>query len=333
MTRLAVLGVRLDGVRSGAHLTHLELAGYLAGRGVTVEYAALQGAARTRFGSPVRIGGPQMQRVVARADVVMVRDEPRVQQILPYCTRKPTIYTCHSPAGDPREMGLRMPGSATVVWVAENLKAHCEARHGAYPGENVVVDGLPIDPRRFRAPRGQHVTLVNLSERKGGALFWQLALRMPEVQFLGVLGWGEQLVPTRVPPNVKLLEKVQDPRAIYALTRVILLPSAEPGAVSTDHLPAWGEAWNRVGIEATCSGIPALASPVAGVRASLGDAAIWLDRRYPEAWEGTLRRLLAEPEFYDARSKVALAQARRVADRSSFIVDQYEQLLAAGVPA
>src|ERR1700693_389076 len=56
MAKIAVLGYRLSGVRSGAHRTHLELAGFLAARGHNVIYAALSGGDRTRFGDQVRVG-------------------------------------------------------------------------------------------------------------------------------------------------------------------------------------------------------------------------------------------------------------------------------------
>ena len=150
--RVAVLGRKLSGVGSGAHLTHLEIARYLAERGHQVEYAALVGESRTRFGDPVAVGGAQLARAVGRADVVLVRDEPKVSSLLGHCRGARVLYTCHSPAGDPRALGVTLPADSTVVYVSACLRDQVEAQRGPYPGEALVIEGLPIDLYLVHAP-------------------------------------------------------------------------------------------------------------------------------------------------------------------------------------
>lgn len=325
MARIAVLGVKLSGVRSGAHLTHLEIAEQLARRGHEVRYAALEGKARTRFGKRVEVGGKRLRKAVDRCDTVLIRDEPRVAELLPHVERKRLVYTCHSPAGDPRELGVKLTPRAIVVWVSDALRRHCEQKHGTLRRSR-IIEGCPIVPDRVKAEPGNRVTLVNLSERKGGSLFWDLVDRMPDVEFLGVTGWGEQVIPDRIPPNARVMRRVDDPRKFYRQTKVILLPSADPGTVPAASLPAWGEAWNRVGIEAAMSGIPAIAHPAEGIRASLGDAGVYLDRNDRDAWVSEIRRMM-EPEYWRERSEVAREHAAKVEAMIPGIVDRYERLV------
>lgn len=326
MTNIAVLGYRLDGVRSGAHLTHLELADFLESRGHMTALAALAGRPVTRFGDVVWMGTDHIRNIVESADWVMLRDEQRVGMLLPFCAGKPVLYTCHSPAGDPRAIGVTLPDNAVLVWVSAAVAAQAQERFGPYPGQQLIIEGLPLRAPRYRAAPGERVTLINLSLRKGGQVFWNLAARLPATPFLGVQGWGAQILPSRLPKNVRLMKRVQDPRLIYGETRVLLLPSAETGTVAVQDLPAWGEAWNRAGIEAALSGIPAIAHPAAGIRASLGNAAVYVDRDDLDGWVRELRRF-EDAVYWAERSAIALAQAAKAQERTGAILDAYDGLI------
>lgn len=326
MAKIAVLGYRLDGVRSGAHLTHLELADFLESRGHMTALGALAGRPTTRFGDAVWMGAEHLREIVGTCEWVMLRDEQRVGALLPFCGDRRILYTCHSPAGDPRAIGITLPASAILVWVSGAVADQAQERFGPYPGAQMVIEGLPIKATRYRAAPGERVTLVNLSLRKGGQVFWRLAARMPETLFLGVQNWGAQILPPRVPKNVRLMKRVADPRDIYSSTRVLLLPSAETGTVAVAELPAWGEAWNRCGIEAALSGIPAIAHPAAGIRASLGDAAVYVDRDDLEGWARELRRF-DDPAYWAERSAIALARAAEIQARAGAVLDAYDGLI------
>ena len=75
---------------------------------------------------------------------------------------------------------------------------------GVRPGRDVIVRP-PVFADEYRTKPGSKVTLVNLNEEKGGRLFEKLAGRMPDVQFLAVVGaYGEQIVPDL--PNVEVID-------------------------------------------------------------------------------------------------------------------------------
>lgn len=322
---LAIVGRQLSGIKSGAHLAHLELAGFLEDRGHTVRYAAAKGDPVTRHGKPVEIGAKyrSIKATSSWADWTLVRDEPKVRRVLKR-VRGRVLYCCHSPAGAPPELGISLSDGSRIVYVSQALRDAIEAKHGPQPG--TVMGGCPMDLDRYRVAPGDCVTLINLSERKGGKLFWRLAQAMPDVQFLGVRLWGEQVVSDPIPAKVTVLDRQDDPREIYRRTRILLIPSMEPGTVQTAELPAWGEAWNRVGVEAAASGIPVIATPVAGIRASICDAAVYVSGHSTEAWAAAIRRF-DDPVYGRWRRDLALGRAAAIAADRDRILDAYEEVL------
>src|SRR5262249_33229079 len=78
-------------------------------------------------------------------------------------------------------------------------------------------------------------------------------------------------------------------------TRVLLMPSAQ-------------ETYGRVGLEAACSGIPTVATELAGLREALRSASVYLDRADLDAWVSELDRLTDE-SYYRARSEAARMHA------------------------
>ena len=135
-------------------------------------------------------------------------------------------------------------------------------------------------PRRF-------VTLVNMTPDKGGHVFYRLADELPHLHFLGVLGgYGGQVIEER--PNVTLTSQTINMGMIYALSRVVILPSKH-------------ETWGRVGCEAMAAGVPVIASDLPGLRESLGDGAILLPLEDEARWAGVLSSL-DDPMEWEAAS-------------------------------
>lgn len=169
-------------------------------------------------------------------------------------------------------------------WMAESF---------GRPANGLIVRP-PVLGGDYVTTPGEKVTLVNLCEQKGGQLFARLAERMPDVDFLGVIGaYNTQIVPDL--PNVEIREHGGDMRAVYSSTRLLLMPSSY-------------ESWGRVGVEAMHSGIPVLAHPTPGLQESLGAAGTFLDRDDEDAWEAAIRRML-KPRAWARASKAALARA------------------------
>lgn len=150
----------------------------------------------------------------------------------------------------------------------------------------------PIRPADYRVKPGAHVTLVNLSDLKGGWVLRDVALKLPSIKFLGVRGWGEQI--TDQPANVTIIDPVEDMRAVYRKTRVLLMPSAN-------------ESYGRVGVEAACSGIPTIAHPSPGLVEALGDAATWVDRGDTGGWVAAVDHLTTLDGWKDASRAARLA--------------------------
>jgi hypothetical protein len=138
----------------------------------------------------------------------------------------------------------------------------------AWDGPQMVAHP-PVFPDRYRVKPGRKITLSNLSQDKGGALLGWITEAHPELEFLGVLGWGYQY--EQQGPNVEVIAPVEDMRTVYRQTRVLLMPSDR-------------ESYGRCAVEAACSGIPTIAHPSPGLMEAMGDHAIWVDRADRQGW-------------------------------------------------
>ncbi|MFE6379225.1 glycosyltransferase family 4 protein [Streptomyces roseolus] len=153
----------------------------------------------------------------------------------------------------------------------------------------------PVWAEQHATEPGGCITLVNCNRDKGAAHLYYLAQLLPEVHFLGVIGaHGEQV---RVGgANVEIVEHTTDMRAdVWARTGILIMPSVY-------------ESYGMAGVEAMASGIPVVAAPTPGLRESLGDAGIFVDRDDMDAWEAALRQLL-DPDTYKAASARARARS------------------------
>jgi glycosyltransferase involved in cell wall biosynthesis len=202
---------------------------------------------------------------------------------------------------------FRAVGSGTTALAVYNSQwmAEAAARHFAEhpdlvrPDREVVVRPI-VNADDYRTTPGDAVTLVNLYQPKGADLFWALAEAMPERRFLAVRGsYGEQV--EKDLPNVEIIDNVpgdQMADRVFARTRVLLMPSTY-------------ESWGRVGVEALASGIPVIAHPTSGLRESLGDAGIFVDRDDVDAWAGELRRL-DDAEAWQSASEAAKQRSQEL---------------------
>lgn len=208
----------------------------------------------------------------------------------------------------------RLQGAALIVWNSESLRDQV-----GWDGPQIVVHP-PIHADRYVTTPGDRVTLVNLNEAKGGALFWRLARCAPHVEFLGVLGgYGSQL--REIAPNVDVVGATADMREIYGRTRILLMPSER-------------ETYGRVGVEAMCSGIPVIAHPTPGLAEALGDAALFVDRADGQGWLDAIDQLgdPAEWRRWSARSSARVAGLQPVEDMNRFAA-AVEAVARQGVPA
>lgn len=146
---------------------------------------------------------------------------------------------------------------------------------------------------------GEYITLVNANQNKGVNQFIEIAKRMPERKFLGVLPYYGELQVPLAPPNVTWVPFDDDIRNILRKTRILLMPS-------------YYESFGRIAIEAMINGIPVLYSkPIVpsqypggsteGVQEWIGNVGIACSRDSPEEWMSAIESL-DSPESYEERS-------------------------------
>lgn len=199
---------------------------------------------------------------------------------------------------------------ANSKWIADTIKL---------PGVPVVTVYPPTDPKKYAVKNtGDNVTLINLNKPKGGDVFWQLVRIMQDTKFLGVKGgYGEQELLDVDLPNVTILDNTPDIKSIYSQSRIVLMPSAY-------------ESWGRVAIEAAASGIPVIASPTPGLRESLGDAGIFVDREDIAGFVEEIKKL-DDPTYYAQQSKKMKARSKEIhkefAPQLNEMIEQIEIIL------
>jgi glycosyltransferase involved in cell wall biosynthesis len=179
-----------------------------------------------------------------------------------------------------------------VIFNTDWIKVDFSDHFGQMPSITVHP---PIIAENYRTQHGKKVTLVNLFERKGTDIFYELVERMPEVEFLAVKGgYGEQVIHEF--PNLEFMENRADMKAVYGNTKVILMPSVY-------------ESYGRVACEALASGIPNIVTPTPGLMEALGPAGIYVGRESVNDWENALRALL-KPRRYGALTRLALERSK-----------------------
>lgn len=159
-----------------------------------------------------------------------------------------------------------------------------------------IVVHPPVYAEEHATTPGDKVTLVNLNMHKGSMIFYELARRLPDVQFLGVEGGhGPQIFEAY--PNVTFQRQTTDMKNdVWSRTKILLTPSVY-------------ESYGMVAIEACASGIPVIANPTFGLEESLDYAGIFVDRDDIDGYEEEIRKLLDNPSYYQSRSSLARARS------------------------
>lgn len=159
--------------------------------------------------------------------------------------------------------------------------------------KNTMVFHPPVWPEEHRVKswtRGDRITLVNLNRDKGSEIFYMLARKMPDLQFLGVVGaHGEQYIRRDI-ENVTILGHQKDMRTVWLNTRILLVPSVY-------------ESYGMVGPEAMASGIPVIATPTAGLKESLGSAGHFVRRKDLNGWQLAIRMVLENYEAWSIKAE------------------------------
>lgn len=184
-------------------------------------------------------------------------------------------------------------------WMRADVEAWWRDSQESEPPRGIVVHP-PIFSADYRTKPGSHITLINLFEEKGSAIFYKLAEAFPKLRFLGVTGaYGKQDVRHGL-PNVDIVPHVAAHHMkteVYAKTRVLLMPS-------------WYESYGRAAVEAACSGIPTIASPTSGLREALGDGGTFAEHDDINAWTAALAGLTTAKGWAEASARAKSVAAR-----------------------
>ena len=161
-----------------------------------------------------------------------------------------------------------------------------------YPNPSTFTFTPPVDMQNVcKDPsKNKYVTLINLNESKGGAVLAEIARKMPDIEFMGVIGsYGTQV--TNQPPNVTIHPNTANIQEVYDQTKILIMPS--------DY-----ESWGMTATEAMQNGIPVIANHTFGLKENLGEDGIFVDRKNIDGWVSEIRRLQGKKEYTEA-SKAA----------------------------
>lgn len=288
--RVAVLAhYYLPAHRAGAEIMLHELLKPLASRGHRVTVWATDEVEGAEVdGVTVHAGTPE----TVEADVVIshLKSVPVARKLAKAAGAR-LVQVAHSAA--PWVVKDVRAGADLVVANSEHVAQGLKRRG------DVLVVHPPVYAARHRTRPGRRVTLINPIPAKGAHVFYELAKRLPQTQFLAVEGGYQQSEQVREPlPNVRWQPHTKDMRTrVWAHTKVLLMPSAE-------------ESYGMAAVEAAASGIPTIAADLPGLRESLGDAGTFLDPSDIDAWEAALRDLLGSG--WRLASKKALARSAEI---------------------
>lgn len=184
----------------------------------------------------------------------------------------------------------------------------------------IFPDEVRVEP--LPSPRGERITLINLSREKGAEIFYKMVELAPDLQFLGVQGWGPQLYwkKENLPPNLEIIPWIQDPRSIYERTAVLLYMKGEHCS------DAWLNGVGLTALEAAVSGIPTVYYPGPGLMESLQDGGLVCDSFDPEEWVKAVRAALILYPLHSQRARLLAYSLKPERQAREFITVLEEML-------
>lgn len=178
-----------------------------------------------------------------------------------------------------------------ICYNSQNMRRKINYRHPYF------IFNPPVMPERCKGKkRGEHVTLINCGENKGGDWLIKIAAEMPDVDFMGVQGGYSEQIMDLDSENIWYVKRTANVKLIYEQTKILIVPSG-------------AESWGRVIHEAMINGIPVIATPNPGVKECGGDAVVYIDRILIKPWVNEIRKLLTDSVYYQKRSEASLKRA------------------------
>jgi glycosyltransferase involved in cell wall biosynthesis len=230
------------------------------------------------------------------ADVVMTHlDYTQFTILMGHEAKRPVVHFIHNDI--PYDSVMNAQSRNNVVynskWIAEKLKYNWPSMVLHPPCD---VDQYNVCENPFE---NEYITLISLNENKGGKQFYEIAERMPERKFMGVVGSYDPQIVRHDLPNVTIVPNTPDILSVYRKTRILLMPSKY-------------ESWGRTATEAMCSGIPVICTPTPGLTENCGEAGIYIkNRNNIDSWIHQIK-LLDKKEKYGKVSAQVRARAQEL---------------------
>lgn len=243
------------------------------------------------------------------ADILVTPHSPILPDVRKINSRgynRPIIATCHFD-GNYTAIANNSVGakwSEMLFFVNNVMEGNYRKNIAPWPSQIVRTEVVrPILHRNkiiVNEPfQGDCITLINANQNKGQATFLEIARRMPDQKFLGVLPYYGELSIGATPPNVEWVKFDDDIRNILRRTRILLMPS-------------YYESFGRVGVEAMANGIPVLYSKPAkssqypggsteGMESWIRPVGISCERETIEEWISAIQDL-DDSEAYESKS-------------------------------
>lgn len=205
-----------------------------------------------------------------------------------------------------------LPWNHKVIYNSEYLKEHFRFNAPAIvvnPPTSIAKYNVNNDP--FNSA---YITLINMCEAKGGKLFYEIAKRLPNHQFMAVLGSkGDAPQIIQNLPNVKIVANSPDIQSVYKETRLLL-----------DFFVA--ESWGKVITEAMCNGIPVISIMRPGICENVGDAGIYIKNREDiDEWVEAIQKY----NKINLRKKDYLEKSEQCRNRAKELYELNQKQLAA----
>ena len=237
----------------------------------------------------------ELPSIINKSDLLFSHHtmEPNAVKTALVC-KKPIVLLMHDHGRKRylREYKRILPNNVYIIhnskWIQEWYSEYNFPSFVLYP---------PVDWKEYAVERKRdYITLINCNQNKGGHILIEIAKKMPDVQFLGVMGaYNKQIINKNI-VNIRYIDSTPNIKEVYARTDILLMPSKE-------------ESWGRTAVEAMSSGIPVIVHPTPGLKESCGSAGIYCDRDSIDHWVKEIRKLKTDDAYYKTKSEACKRRA------------------------
>ena len=258
---------------------------------------------------------------------------PDVRKINSRGYNRPIVATCHFD-GNYNTIRTNGKNDWAELLLFINSIMETQYRKNISPWPSQIQQTANIRPLMHRNKieiqepfRGDCITLVNANLNKGVQQFLDMARKLPDRRFLGVLPYyGERQVPP-APSNVEWVPFNDDVRVILKRTRILLVPS-------------YYESFGRIAVEAMLNRIPVIYSKpnpnsvypggsTEGLHEWIQPVGIGCDRDTIDEWVTAIRSLDNETAYSElaehSRQHIEKMDLFAEASRISGLVEQFAQ--------